>query len=233
MGLMHGLLAVLVGAWCTQAFGQGIYTCVDSKGRRLTSDRPILECIDREQKELSTSGTTRRRIGPSLTAEEQAIEDEKAKRAQAEQFRINEEKRRDRALLSRYPNKAVHDKERAIALNQIDDVIGTAKLGVTELVAQRKSLDTELEFYKKDPSKIPPRLKRSIDENAQNQATQKRFMDEQAAEKQRVNDRFDQELVRLKVLWGQLAAPATAVAPAPSGAPVPMPNSVSGPARKN
>ena len=233
MGLTHRLLVLLAGAWCTQALGQGIYTCVDSKGRRLTSDRPILECIDREQKELSTSGTTRRKIGPSLTADEQAIEDEKAKRAQAEQFRINEEKRRDRALLSRYPTKTVHDKERALALTQIDDVISTARSGAAELVSQRKSLDTELEFYKKDPSKIPPRLKRSIDENTQNQATQKRFVDEQAAEKQRVNDRFDQELERLKVLWAQAATPATRVAPAPSGAPVPLPNSVSGPARKN
>ena len=173
MGLMHGLLALLVGAWCTQALGQGIYTCVDSKGRRLTSDRPILECIEREQKELSTSGTTRRKIGPSLTAEEQAAEDEKAKRIQAEQFRVNEEKRRDRALLSRYPNKAVHDKERTIALTQIDDVISTARLGAVDLVTQRKSLDTEFEFYKKDPSKIPARLKRALDENTQQQAAQK------------------------------------------------------------
>lgn len=233
MGLMHGLLVGLVGVWCTQALGQGIYTCVDSKGRRLTSDRPILECIDREQKELSTSGTTRRKIGPSLTADEQAVEDEKARRVQAEQFRINEEKRRDRALLARYANKAVHDKERAIALTQIDDVMATAKLGAVELVEQRKSLDAELEFYKKDPTKIPPRLKRSIEENAQNMATQKRFVDGQVAEKQRINDRFDEELARLKVLWAQLAAPATRVAPAPSGAQMPMPNSVSGPARKN
>lgn len=229
---MHGLLLVVVAAWSCQAAGQGIYTCVDSKGRRLTSDRPILECIDREQKELSSSGTTRRKIGPSLTADEQAVEDEKNRRLQAEQYRINEEKRRDRALLTRYPNKNVHDRERAIALTQIDDVIATARIGATELVAQRKSLDTELEFYKNDISKAPPRLKRTLDENTQLQATQKRFMDEQAAEKQRVNERFDQELVRLKILWAQLAAPAR-VAPAPSGTPVPMPNSASTPAPRS
>ncbi|RYG08719.1 MAG: DUF4124 domain-containing protein, partial [Burkholderiales bacterium] len=216
---------VVFGAWCSQAFGQGIYTCVDAKGRRLTSDRPILECIDREQKELSSSGITRRRIGPSLTADEQALEDEKARKIQAEQFRINEEKRRDRALLSRYPNKTVHDKERAIALTQIDDVMATAKLGAVELSEQRKSLEAELEFYKNDPTKIPPRLKRSLEENANNQATQKRFVDGQIAEKKRINDRFDEELARLKVLWAQLATPATRVAPAPSGAPVPLPNS--------
>lgn len=217
MGLLYRSMMVVAAAWCSQALGQGIYTCVDAKGRRLTSDRPILECIDREQKELSSSGITRRRIGPSLTADEQAIEDEKARKIQAEQFRINEEKRRDRALLARYPNKAVHDKERTIALTQIDDVMATAKLGALDLAEQRKSLEAELEFYKKDPTKIPPRLKRSLDENTQNQATQKRFVDGQIAEKQRINDRFDDELARLKVLWAQLAAPVGRPGVVPAG----------------
>ncbi|MEP6825083.1 MAG: DUF4124 domain-containing protein [Ramlibacter sp.] len=230
--MTHALLVVFVGAWSAQAVGQGIYTCVDSKGRRLTSDRPILECIDREQKELSSGGITKRRIGPSLTADEQAVEDEKARKIQAEQFRISEEKRRDRALLSRYANQAVHDRERAIALDQIDDVISTARLGVADLVLYRKSLDNELEFFKGDPNKIPSGLRRALDQNTLAQATQKRFVDAQMLEKQRVNDRFDQELIRLKVLWAQLASPASRVAPAPSGAPVSMPNSASVPAAK-
>ena len=38
----------------------GIYTCVDAKGRRLTSDRPIVECLDREQKELTPNGNVKR-----------------------------------------------------------------------------------------------------------------------------------------------------------------------------
>jgi hypothetical protein len=69
LGLVAGSLAagLLAPAWA-----EGIYTCVDAKGRRITSDRPIIECIDREQRELSPSGTVRRKIGPSLTAMERA-----------------------------------------------------------------------------------------------------------------------------------------------------------------
>ena len=48
----------------------GIYSCVDAYGRRLTSDRPILSCIDREQRELNRSGGTRRVIPPTLSATE-------------------------------------------------------------------------------------------------------------------------------------------------------------------
>ena len=47
----------------------GIYTCVDAKGRKITSDRPIADCIDREQVELNPSGTVRRKVGPTLTAQ--------------------------------------------------------------------------------------------------------------------------------------------------------------------
>ena len=45
----------------------GIYTCVDAYGRRITSDRPIPECMDREQRQLSSSGVTRRVLRPEPT----------------------------------------------------------------------------------------------------------------------------------------------------------------------
>ena len=51
--------ALLVGGgvWvAAHAQGSSIYTCVDSKGRRLTSDRPIVECLDREQHQLGNTG---------------------------------------------------------------------------------------------------------------------------------------------------------------------------------
>ena len=59
---------LLLGGLFGQACADGIYTCVDAQGRRLTADRPIRECIDREQNELNASGTVKRKIGPSLTA---------------------------------------------------------------------------------------------------------------------------------------------------------------------
>ena len=58
------------------------------KGRRLTSDRPILECIDREQKELTSSGTVKRTLKPSLTVEEQARAEEQERRQAEERLRM-------------------------------------------------------------------------------------------------------------------------------------------------
>lgn len=208
------LATTAVHAQGTQGAG-GIYTCTDSRGRKLTSDRPILDCIDRVQKELNPSGTVRRQIGPSLTAQERARLEEQERIKAAELAREAEEKRRDRALLTRYPNRAAHDKERTEALGQVDEVMKAAIKRLGELAAQRKAIDAELEFYKGDPSKAPPYVRRQIDENDRSTVVQKRFIAEQEGEKKRVNSRFDEELVKLKELW-LLKAPAAGVGSNPA-----------------
>jgi hypothetical protein len=189
--------AVPPGVWAQG----GIYTCVDAKGRRLTSDRPIIDCIDREQTEMSPSGKVLRRVGPSLTAQERAVEEEKQRKALEEKTRADEEKRRDRALLSRFPNRAAHEKERTIALRVVDDVIEAANRRVSELGWQRKKLDAEVEFYKGDVKQAPPQVKRQLDENESQLAAQKRFIANQEEEKKRINARYAEELVRLERLW--------------------------------
>ena len=192
--------------WALNAQAQhtgSIYTCTDAQGRRITSDRPIPACVDREQRELNKAGIVKRVVPPSYTAEEQAVIDAKRRVVEAEQARIAEEKRRDRALLLRYPSQAVHDKERADALAQIEDVILAVNKRSRTLMEQRKEIDTELEFYQNDANKAPPVLKRRIEDNAQQMKVQQRFLADQAQEKQRVTARFDEELVRLRKLWAQ------------------------------
>ncbi|UCU96873.1 DUF4124 domain-containing protein [Hydrogenophaga taeniospiralis] len=194
---------LLVVSTVALAQGKGIYTCIDSKGRRITSDRPITECLDREQRELTGSGTVKRVVPPSYTAEERARIDAQRKADEALQARIAEEKRRDRALLIRYPNKPVHDKERADALAQIDEVISAVNKRAQALLDQRKDISAELEFYQNDVSKAPLWLRRKLEDNEQQVAVQQRFVVEQTQEKQRLNARFDEELVKLRQLWGQ------------------------------
>ena len=179
----------------------GIYTCVDSKGRKLTSDRPIPECIDREQAVLNPSGTVKTKVGPTLTAQERAEMEQRERKEAEERNRVLEEKRRDRALLIRYPNRNVHDQERVQALEQINIVIKAATTRLNELARQRTALDAEMEFYKKDPNKAPVYLRRQVEENTQSQVVQRRFIADQENEIKRVNQRFDDELVRLRQLW--------------------------------
>ncbi|RYZ11547.1 MAG: DUF4124 domain-containing protein [Comamonadaceae bacterium] len=202
------LLPAVAGAQAPAATGGGgIYNCVDARGRNLTSDRPIAECSDREQRELNPSGTTRRRIEPTYTAREQAERDERAREAAQRELRVIEERRRERALLMRYPNPQAHARARDSALEQIDAVMQAARKRIDELRAQRKQIDDELEFYKKDPSKAPALLRRQIDDNAQSIAVQNRFIGEQDDEKKRVIARFQEESERLRVLWTAAGVP--------------------------
>ena len=183
------------------AVAQDIYSCVDGQGRTITADRPIAECGNRTQRELSRSGLVKRQVAPSPTAQEQAAQDEKNKLAGEIRARQLEEKRRDKAMLQRYPTRAVHDQERAAALVQIDEVIKASSKRKGELADQRKSIASEFEFYVKDPSKAPASLKRKQDENESSVAVQQKFIAEQEQEKKRVNLRFDEELVKLGQLW--------------------------------
>ena len=197
-----------------QALAQGIFTCIDGKGRKITSDRQIAECTDRNQQEITPSGTVKRVLGPTLTAQERSALDEKERLAAEQRAQQTEEKRRDHALLLRYPTRQVHDNERSLSLAQVDEVTKAAAKRAQELTEQRKLINAELEYYKKEPAKTPPPLKRRVDENEHSAAVQKRFIADQDQEKQRVNARFDEELVKLRQLWVLTAAPSGAsVAP--------------------
>jgi hypothetical protein len=205
MGVVAAAAAVLglhLGAARAQeAPGKAIYTCVDAQGRRITADRPIVECLDREQRQLGNSGVVKRVLPPSYTAEERERLAAQRKAEEEQRARLAEERRRDRALVTRYPNPASHDRERAEALGLVDEVIGAVHKREQSLLAQRKTIDTELEFYQRDPAKAPPWLRRQLEDNEQQLLVQKRFLEEQAQEKRRINARFDEELAKLRTLW--------------------------------
>lgn len=195
---------------CGQVMAQGIYTCVDGKGRKITSDRPIAECMDRAQKEISPAGTVKRVLAPPPTAQERAALEEKEKLEADERSKAAEQKLRDRALLKRYPDRASHDKERTAALELVNDAINAALKRSEDLAGQRKGISAELDFYKSSPGKAPPALKRRLDETDGNMAAQKRLLAEKEAEKKRTTERFDTEAAKLKPHWGVVEAPVAA-----------------------
>lgn len=204
--LVLPLLIASLGEALAQS--QGIYSCVDRLGRKLTADRPIIECMDRDQKILSPSGTVKGILSPQKTAKE-LTEQETQKKKEAEiQVRMEEDKKRDRALINRYANKADHDKIRAEALAEISKVREMVVKRLNELMAQRDKIEAELEFYKSDPAKAPLSLRRRVEENTRSLSEQRLFIARQDKEVVRTNARFDEELTRLKPQWEQRSATA-------------------------
>lgn len=180
---------------------QGIYTCTDAHGRRITSDRPIPECADREQRELSPSGLVKRVIPGAVSAQEQAQLNKQAEQEAEQRAREREQVRKDRALMNRYTNQRQHDAEREKQLAMVDTNIAVIQNRARELQQQAKGYQDEMEFYKSDPSKAPAWLKRRMADNMALQEQQQLLVAAQLEEAKRVNARFDEELVRLKALW--------------------------------
>lgn len=185
---------------------QAIYTCVDASGKRLTADRPIAQCADREQRVLGPTGVERSRLGPALSEMEMAQRLEQRRQEQLVQQRVVEQKRRDAALLARYPDRPMHDAARAHALQQIQELQSLTHAQMLHLEKDHQQLQQELEFYNKDAAKIPVRLRIAVQDVERARQEQQALWMVQAEEAKRIHQRFDAELERLQALW---ALPAT------------------------
>lgn len=200
----------------------GIYTCIDDRGRKLTSDRPIPECSGKEQRVLNRDGSLREVRPPTLTAEERAEAEARERKASELRMAAAEAVRRDRNLMLRYPSEAAHQKARAAALENVHLAIRASETRLKELDRERKPLLDEAEFYK--GKALPPKLRAQMDANDVAIEAQRTAMANQSAELGRVNRNFDIELDRLKKLWagarpgslGPMAAVAADAAPAAS-----------------
>jgi hypothetical protein len=212
-------LGVIVAAASLAAQAQtgDIYTCIDAKGRRLTSDRPILECNDREQRVLNRDGSLKTVRPPTQTAEERAEAEARERRAQEARLAQAELVRRDRNLMQRYRDEAAHRKAREDALVNIRDAAARTWARFDQLIKERKPLNDEAEFYAKGP--LPPVLKAQIESNEASLAAINEAARVQQAEIGRITRQFDAELERLRKLWGG-AAPGSlgplVAAPAPA-----------------
>ncbi|MEF7615188.1 hypothetical protein V4F39_14800 [Aquincola sp. MAHUQ-54] len=207
--LTTALVAGMASAAAAQPQGQasssaGIYTCVTADGRRLSSDRPIPACNAQEQRVLNSDGSLQRIHPPSLTAEERAAREAADRRAQAERTAQLDAIRRDRNLMSRFPNEAAHRKAREASLDTVRVAIRNTELRLERLAAERKPLDTEAEFYR--GRTLPPRLRQQIDANEAAAEAQRAAAQTQSAELSRINRLYDIELERLRRLWA--GAPA-------------------------
>ena len=199
-------LALCTLAWPLPSWAQGkpssvggIYTCVDAQGRRLTSDRPIPDCVSREQRMLNSDGSVQRVVPPTLTAEERAEREAAQRKAELSRAAQADAVRRDRNLMARFPDEAAHEKAREAALDTVRLAMTATTLRVKELAAERKPLQDEAEFYR--GRQLPPRLKQQLDANDAAVVAQRQSAANQELELARINRLYDAELDRLRRLW--------------------------------
>ncbi len=214
LGLSLGLSASTARAQSPALARPPIYTCV-SNGKKLTSDRPVPECAGVDQRVLNGDGSLNRIVTPTQTDDERAASETRAREADAQRVQRNDAIRRDRNLTARFPDEAAHQRAREKALDNVRIAVRNSEARMKELLADRKPLLDEAEFYDKKP--LPSKLKLALDANDASLAAQKALVVNQQAEVVRISALYDAELARLRKLWA--GTPAGSLGPLPGIAP--------------
>jgi hypothetical protein len=203
VGLLLPAVALAQPAKPGASSAGGIYSCIDDRGRKLTSDRPIPECTAKEQRVLNSDGSLRQMHPPTLTVDERAAKEAAERRAAEARAAQADAARRDRNLMSRFRDEAAHTRAREAALDSVRAAIRASELRQQALTEERRPLSAEAEFYK--GRALPPKLKQQLDANDAAADAQRAAGQTQQAELERVSRLYDIELERLRRLWAGAA----------------------------
>lgn len=182
----------------TQTAPREIHTCKDEKGRTLTSDRPLPECLGREQRILNPDGSVRKVIPAPLTREQRAeLEQRQAAEKAAEQRRA-EERRRDLMLVSNYKTEAELDQAYIRALEVPVEALKASRNRIDEFTKALTAVRKEGEFYE---GKIwPIALRSKVTEIQAGIEAEQRNINNKTEDIRRVNERFSADRTRLRQL---------------------------------
>jgi chromosome segregation ATPase len=204
-------LAFCSVALLTTAVQAEVYTCTTANGRKITSDRPIAECADREQRELETTTGRITIIKPKQTEAERYAEREAQKQVLREKESALQQQRRDQQLLARYPDDAALEEKRSYLLEEIKKRWAPTLEEQAKINARRQELNTQA-LARRKANKAPDYD--SIKEAAQLERRMLQLqpmLDKFNYEIEETNRNMDADLARLRQIRQQTQA-ARAVA---------------------
>jgi Domain of unknown function (DUF4124) len=177
-----------------------IFMCKDANGRTVTSDRPMPECAERAVRELSANGIIKREIAAPLTPEQKRLKLLAEEQQKIEQAAMDEQKRQDMLLKSRYFSVADIEAARKRARDPLQEKLRASLNTITLLEASLKTSSADKEFYKNKT--LPLSLLRKIEE------TELAISNEKTNVKRFANDivvsdtKFDETLKRYRDIMG-------------------------------
>jgi hypothetical protein len=110
------------------------------------------------------------------------------------------ERLREKRLLQTYPNKAALDVARDRELQPIQKRLNASQAAEAELVAERRKIAIQQEFYK-PPHRMDPDVQKASDDNAARSAAQHQITAGIQDEIEGVNAKFLERWIKLQKLW--------------------------------
>ena len=159
------------------------------------------DCVDPKTKAVTKSDTCPTAQGPTVVESVDAAEAQRLKDID-EQLR-RDVKRADNQLLERYPDEATYLRLRAADLAPVIRLVGQATARLFELVAERKPLDLEAEFYKGKP--LPAWLQKKMEQSDKSFRELTQTFGDLEHDLAVVVRKYDDPRQRLGKLWGGAA----------------------------
>jgi prefoldin subunit 5 len=145
---------------------QAVFKCVDDKGYTRVGDTPPEQCANVVMYEVSSSGTVLRKIDPSLTPDQVRARTEEVERRKESDKALQEQKRKDLALLASFSTEQEFDTARDRNIEPLTGRIKSAGDRIAAIDKRLKDLDDEMEFYKAGKKKSKDKDKDGKDKAA-------------------------------------------------------------------
>lgn len=177
--------------------------CCDVEGKRVCGDPPPPAC-DNRAKVIYLKGGVAKEIEAPLTPEQRAAREAEEARKKEAARQAAEQARKDRALLDSFTSVKELDAARDRAIADLEKNAEQAKNRLETALAKQKKLDDEKEFYLKKP--MPAQLKKQIEENEREIATQRQALEQKERDVTAVRERFAADRERYLQLTGKATA---------------------------
>lgn len=229
---LRAFMLTVIALSAAAAVQAQVYTCTTATGRKITADRPIPECMDREQRELQTTTGRVNIIKPKQTEAERLAEREAQKQVEREKESSLQQQRRDQQLLARYPDDAALEEKRNYLLDEAKKRWAPTLSEQAQINARRKEITTAAEARRK-AGKAPDFTATKEAAQLERRTLQLQPMvDKAQADLDQVNHDMDADLARLRYLRSQAQTaraislgqqPASSLGAAPSNTPAAKP----------
>ncbi len=174
------------------AFGAGsLFCCIEATGKQVCADILPQACYGRAYREIGETGRTLRVVEAPLTAEQRAARANEEKQRKAEEAAVQEQRRKDLALLNTYGSEKDIDYMRQHTEAELYKSIRAAEEKIVEIRALRRKFENEAEFYQKRT--LPAEVKRGLADADYEIKAQEAIIESRKKEIEQVRLKYEEE----------------------------------------
>jgi len=185
------LLLVISALLPSSRANADFYSCKDSSGHVISSDRPIPECADKSTQIFKENGTLKSQIAAPLTPEQRRAAAIQEQQHQKEAQHQEELKQEQLFLIAHYPNESAIEAARKREIDAIDTKIATETRNIETATTALNNNQKMLPNLPKTQTLKIRETQTKIDDMTQSIQESTRLIHSYQAEEISVNKQFD------------------------------------------